>query len=64
MIPVLTRLVVAVGTAAVDALVDLVQRKTRKRDTVPVQGPEPPHVTWKDVEHIREQERSSIARKG
>lgn len=60
MIAALTQLAIAAGTAAVEALVKLIQRRERE----PAEPePEPPHPTWKDLEHQRQQERSAIAHK-
>lgn len=61
MIAVLKQLAIAAGTAAVEALVGLI--RGRRRDTLPevdVHVSEPPHPTFKDVEHRRAQERASI----
>jgi hypothetical protein len=50
---ILKELVVAGVRAGVDAVADLVRKKPK----------EPPHMTWKDIEHVRAQERSATAHK-
>lgn len=62
MIAFLKELAVAAGTAAVRELVKLIAPKPEPEpDTLP--GGELPHPTWKDVEHMRAQERSAVAHK-
>ena len=51
-------LALAAGNAAVDALVKLLRR--RSKASLP---PEPPHVTWRDVEHQRRQAEAATAHK-
>jgi hypothetical protein len=47
---VLKELALEAGKGAVQAIARLVRRRPK----------EPPHPTWKDVEHMRAQERASI----
>jgi hypothetical protein len=61
-IAILKQFAVAAGTAAVEAIVNLVRGK--RRDSLPevdVTVSEPPHPGFKDIEHQRAQERASIA---
>ncbi len=59
MIAFLKELAVAAGTAAVRELVKLIAPKPEPEPP----GGELPHPTWKDVEHMRAQERSAVAHK-
>jgi hypothetical protein len=66
MLAALTQLAIAAGTAAVEAVIKLVQ-KGREREPAEAEAePEaeqPPHAGWTDIERQRQHERSSIAHK-
>jgi hypothetical protein len=52
----LAQLAAAAAKAAVDRVVELIGKRVSPKPK------EPPQLTWKDVEHIRQQERDSIAK--
>ena len=61
LVSLLKELAIAAGTAAARQLVKIVRRKADDGWVdVTVTEPPPQPLTWKDVEHIRAQERASI----